>query len=49
MGQDGFLQASVGTVCRFDPEPPEEEPLDNLAQLLLGFLRGEEGGAGDWR
>ena len=30
-------------------EPPEEKPLHDLAQLLLGFLRREEGGAGSWR
>jgi hypothetical protein len=26
--------------------PPEEEPFDDLAQPLLGFLRREESGAG---
>src|SRR6516164_1335893 len=30
-------------------EPPEEKPLNDLAQLLLGFLSGEEGRAGGWR
>jgi len=29
--------------------PPEEEPLDDLAQLLLGLLGREEGDAGRWR
>ena len=29
---------------------PEEEPLDDLAKLLLGFLGREEGSAGGgWR
>jgi hypothetical protein len=27
---------------------PEEEPLNDLAQPLLGLLRREEGGAGRW-
>jgi hypothetical protein len=30
-------------------QPPEEEPLDDLAQPLLGFLGREAGGAGSWR
>jgi len=30
-------------------QPPEEKPLNDLAQLLLGFLSGEEGRAGGWR
>src|SRR5215469_474707 len=28
------------------PEPPKEEPLDDLAQPVLGFLGGEKDGAG---
>ena len=29
-------------------QPPEEKPLNDLAQPLLGFLRREEGGAAGW-
>jgi hypothetical protein len=32
----------------FGPEPPEEEPLDDLAQPVLGLLSQEEGRAGNW-
>jgi hypothetical protein len=33
----------------FALEPPEEKPLDDLAQPLLGVLCREEGGGGCWR
>src|SRR6266852_6126604 len=41
-------QASNALPCS-SGQPPEEEPLDDLAQPLLGFLGREEGGAGGWR
>jgi hypothetical protein len=30
-------------------DPPEQKALDDFAQLLLSFLRREEGGAGGWQ
>jgi hypothetical protein len=40
--RSGFRSSDAASVL--GPEPPEEEPLDDLAELLLGSL----GGAGGW-
>src|SRR6202035_3678709 len=44
-----FDEQAPNALPVFRSQPPEEEPLNDLAQPLLGFLSREEGGAGGWR